>query len=272
MDSASVCSSDSPANSELDQPPVTDQRIRRRPTRGYIIYSDDDCNSDDEDQHSTEWKPIFDDNESLTYNSDTLMGSDDGESISVPLSHQQSSIRHWIAFSLLPSYTEKVEIPPSMSRLERILASFTMYNELKDANMDSHFERVFVRLQMEWTYIGGLVCRFHLINISFDHGSFFITARSFSCVSTYYPDHSALNILIRLSFISVNTAVFSIAPGSLFTVDTYARSAIAASSITSGLGIACDAWFLFRYNWADLHTFIVSHLVFFVRLISKLHI
>ena len=55
--------------------------------------------------------------------------------------------------------------------------------------------------------------------------------------------------------------MFSIAPGSLFTIDTYARSAIAASSIASGLGIVCDAWFLLRYNWADLQTFIVSTLV-----------
>ena len=59
-------------------------------------------------------------------------------------------------------------------------------------------------------------------------------------------------------FFSVNTAVFSIAPGSLFTVGTYARGAVAASSAASGLGMACDAWFLLRYTWADLHTFIVS--------------
>jgi hypothetical protein len=56
---------------------------------------------------------------------------------------------------------------------------------------------------------------------------------------------------------SVNTAVFSMSsgPGSLFNVDKYAQNAIAASSVASGLGIACDAWFLLRYNWADLHTF-----------------
>jgi hypothetical protein len=102
------------------------------------------------------------------------------------------------------------------------------------------------------------------------------TARSFSCVSTYYPYHLVLNVLIigLPFFISVNTAVFSIAPGSLFTIDTYARSAIAASSIASGLGIVCDAWFLLRYNWADLQTFIVStlvsHLLSFVYLIFEL--
>ena len=109
-----------------------------------------------------------------------------------------------------------------------------------------------------------------------NHGPPFITARSFSCVSTCYPDHLTLNLLIDLPFIRVDTAVFSIAPGSLFTVGTYARSAIAASSIASGLGIVCDAWFLLRYNWADLHTFIVSHFVHtrssFVYLIFKLDI
>ena len=52
-------------------------------------------------------------------------------------------------------------------------------------------------------------------------------------------------------------AVFSISPGSIFTVDTYARSAIATSSVASGLGIACDAWFLLLYTWVDMHTFIV---------------
>ncbi|EDQ97997.1 uncharacterized protein LACBIDRAFT_318539 [Laccaria bicolor S238N-H82] len=57
-------------------------------------------------------------------------------------------------------------------------------------------------------------------------------------------------------YINVDKAVFSISPGSLFDVNSYARSAIATSSIASGLGIACDAWFLLRCNWADVQTFI----------------
>lgn len=56
----------------------------------------------------------------------------------------------------------------------------------------------------------------------------------------------------------MNAAVFAISPDSLFQIQPYALSAIAASSIASGLGIAVDAWFLFRYNWIDLKTFIVS--------------
>ncbi|EDQ98372.1 uncharacterized protein LACBIDRAFT_336018 [Laccaria bicolor S238N-H82] len=107
----------------------------------------------------------------------------------------------------------------SLSLMERVLASFTMYSELKEATTDSVYDKVFACLQTEWTYIGGLR-------------------------------------VADVPYISVDKAVFSISPGSLFDVNSYARSAIATSSIASGLGIACDAWFLLRCNWADLQTFI----------------
>lgn len=161
IDSASICSSDPPTTPQPDQPPITDKTIRRRPVRGYIIHSDDDCYPDEEEQHFTYSKPIFDDNESLTcVDEDTFMHADHSETRTINISHKQTTIQSWLAFSLLPVYTEKVEIPPPLTRLERVLASFTMYSELKEANMDSHFEKVFVRLQQEWTYVGGLVRQF----------------------------------------------------------------------------------------------------------------
>ncbi|KAF9548083.1 hypothetical protein CPC08DRAFT_823567 [Agrocybe pediades] len=126
----------------------------------------------------------------------------------------------WLAFMSdlpLPLYTEKIVVPPNLTKPEKVICSFTMYSELASACCDDDFARVFGRLQHEWTFIGGL--------------------------------------LVALA--AVDTAVFSISPDSIFTVDSYARSAIAASSIASGLGIACDAWFLFRYNWAELQTFII---------------
>ena len=49
-----------------------------------------------------------------------------------------------------------------------------MYGQLKAANIDSHFEQVFDRLQLEWTYMGWLVCRFHFISMVPDHGPLFI--------------------------------------------------------------------------------------------------
>ncbi|EDR07297.1 uncharacterized protein LACBIDRAFT_328163 [Laccaria bicolor S238N-H82] len=109
-----------------------------------------------------------------------------------------------------------------------------MYSELKEATMDSEFDKVFARLQMEWTYIGGL-----------------LVAIAVYVHSTSFPEGVA-----NVTYISVDTAVFSISQGSLFNVNFYARRAIATSSIASGLGIACDAWFLLQYNWADLQTFI----------------
>lgn len=63
-----------------------------------------------------------------------------------------------------------MEGPPSLTRLETILVSFTMYRELKEASMDSHFEQVFARLKQEWTYVGAQVCQFHFISTFSDHG------------------------------------------------------------------------------------------------------
>ena len=174
IDSTGVCSSDPPATPESDEPPITNQGIRRRPIRGYQIHSDDDCHSDEGDQHFAESKPIFDDNDSITCNDDTLMDPDDSETLDSLVSHQEPSIESWITFSLLPRYTEKVEVPPFLSPTERILASFTLYRELKEANMDSHFEQIFVRLQLEWTYMGGLVCRFYCISTFCDHELLFL--------------------------------------------------------------------------------------------------
>ncbi|KAF5369644.1 hypothetical protein D9615_010222 [Tricholomella constricta] len=203
----------------LDVPPRL--RRRRRPrVVGYAIDSGDEVLStdDDEDEDEDEPEPI------VIIDDGPCPYSSDEEADDPPPVPDPRSVRQWLsailAPSLLPQYTEteKIEVPRhyGMSCAERVLASFTTYSELRAARVDSDFERVFVRLQMEWTYVGGL--------------------------------------LVALA--AVSTAVFAIAPDSIFAVDTYARSAIAASSIASGLGIASDAWFLLRYNWADLHTFI----------------
>jgi hypothetical protein len=102
------------------------------------------------------------------------MDLDDSETLDFLISHQEHNIEFWIAFSLLPRYTEKVEVPPFLNPMERILACFTLYRELKEANVDSHFEQVFVRLQLEWTYMGGLICRFYFIGTFFDHEHLFL--------------------------------------------------------------------------------------------------
>lgn len=114
---------------------------------------------------------------------------------------------------ILPQYseTEKPEDLPAMGAMQRIVASFTMYAELRN---ETHYERAFSRQQLEWTYVGGL-----------------LTAMA-----------------------AVDTAVFSISPGTLFVVSPIARSFIALSSTACGLGIFCDVWFIFRYNFVPLDT------------------
>jgi len=55
--------------------------------------------------------------------------------------------------------------------------------------------------------------------------------------------------------------MFAITPDSVFKINSYAYIAVATSSTACALGIACDVWFLIRYNWVDLETFIVRNLL-----------
>ena len=56
---------------------------------------------------------------------------------------------------------------------------------------------------------------------------------------------------------SINGAMFAITSDSIFKIDSYVCTAVAISSAACGLGIVCDVWFLLRYSWVDLRTFIV---------------
>jgi hypothetical protein len=58
------------------------------------------------------------------------------------------------------------ETKSEMNVAEKVLASFTSYESLKRARLDSEYERVFERLQEEWRYVGGLVGVLSLIHIS----------------------------------------------------------------------------------------------------------
>ncbi|KAG6808686.1 hypothetical protein H0H92_003248 [Tricholoma furcatifolium] len=196
--------------------------LRRRRRRGYGVNSDDELYSTDGDDEDSK-APIFSDGGSFCGDEDDESTLRDEQGylkephgiIRLPASRAAQWVQA-IWPTVLPQYTERIEVPGDMSFVERILASFTTYSELKAARLDSQYEKVFTRLQLEWTYVGGLL----------------------------------------VAIAAVCTAVFAIAPGSFFNVDSFARDAIAASSIASGLGIACDSWFLLRYTWADLHTFI----------------
>lgn len=64
------------------------------------------------------------------------------------------------AGSILPQNTEDIPISTDFTFLERVLASFTVYRELSTAKSETQYEKVFGRLQTEWTYVGGLVSYF----------------------------------------------------------------------------------------------------------------
>ena len=51
--------------------------------------------------------------------------------------------------------------------------------------------------------------------------------------------------------------MFAITPGSVFQINSHAHIAVATSSTACGLGVACDIWFLLRYNWVELEIFMV---------------
>ncbi|KAG6852247.1 hypothetical protein C0991_001597, partial [Blastosporella zonata] len=190
---------------------LTSLRRRRHRHSGYNINSDDNedysASASDDDDAPTKRLLFSDGEEPYDYE---------------PSEHvirvSSSGPGEWIQSiwpAILPQYTERIEVHLELTFIERVLASFTTYSALKAAHTDRDYEQVFTRLQMEWTYVGGLL----------------------------------------VAMAAVSTAVFAIGPGSVFNVQSYACTSIAASSISSGLGIATDAWFLLRYNWADLHTF-----------------
>ncbi|KAK2459535.1 hypothetical protein APHAL10511_008441 [Amanita phalloides] len=195
-------------------PQVVQSGLRRRRIRGYAIFSDEeplseDCTSD------------YANEENKTSVVDVLKSDDDlpgirTETLTVYEREIHISDAPWVSASELPQYAvEEIKVQ-SLNWAEQIVASFTVYCEMRDAVLDSHYEKVFNRLQQEWTYIGGL--------------------------------------LVALA--ALNTGALSLPANSIFHINPWCQSAIATSSISTGLGIACDTWFLFRYNWADLQTFI----------------
>ncbi|PFH45778.1 hypothetical protein AMATHDRAFT_71094 [Amanita thiersii Skay4041] len=232
---ASPSSSSSSSSDTLRNPPATPPQVplipsglrKRRRIRGYALFSDEEplsedyissrCPSDNElDLNVNEYTQ---DTIEVYCPPESLSDPEEPNSGLQPPNHKHIihlSAARWFSPSLIPQYVQEIKVPPSMNRAERALASFTMYRELSEAVSESQYQAVFERLQMEWTYVGGL--------------------------------------LVALA--AVNTAVFSISPDSVFKVNSWARSAIATSSVASGLGIASDAWLLFRYNWASLNTFI----------------
>ncbi|KAJ4473136.1 hypothetical protein J3R30DRAFT_3708239 [Lentinula aciculospora] len=100
------------------------------------------------------------------------------------------------------------------------------------------YDRIYQRLQVEWTYVGGL-----LIGLAGIDAAIFAISPSSS--DTSFSD-------IASGKDSADLASSS----SLFPVDSYAREAVSLSTISTALGLLCDAYFLLNYAWGDVNTFL----------------
>ncbi|KAJ8076331.1 hypothetical protein PM082_000752 [Marasmius tenuissimus] len=87
----------------------------------------------------------------------------------------------------------------------------TSHFERLEREARERVEKVYTRLQMEWTYVAGLLA----------------------------------------ALAAVDTAVLAITPDSLFGINSSARPLVATSSVCSGCGIVCVVWFLWWYGWAS---------------------
>ena len=146
-------------------PQVAQSCLRRRRIRGYTIFSDEEPLSEDYTSDEPD-EPIKTSLMDIC-NEDTLQDNIDNKSsgsseiLAIYTREIQLPNAPWFAASDLPQYiAEDVKVLPSLNLAEQIIASFTVYEEMKDAVLDSHFEKVFHRLQQEWTYVGGLVSLF----------------------------------------------------------------------------------------------------------------
>ncbi|KAF8838514.1 hypothetical protein BDN67DRAFT_933660 [Paxillus ammoniavirescens] len=170
-----------------------------RASAGYWSDSDGARSDDERDpllKHPVD-EPIF-----VSHSSDT-------EESDQPLQRKNSVL--WFAASMLPTYTEAIAVNQNISSIDSIVDSFSPYRALRDARVDSDYERVLTKLQAEWSFVGAS--------------------------------------LVALA--GLEAAVFGFSSGSLFTVDSVAKRAIAMGSIASGIGLSIDAWFLLAYSGAD---------------------
>ncbi|KIY70698.1 hypothetical protein CYLTODRAFT_171757 [Cylindrobasidium torrendii FP15055 ss-10] len=109
---------------------------------------------------------------------------------------------------VLPQYSERD--PSEKSLAEKVVGSFTHYDEMRSASLEDQLDPVFQRLKSEWSYVG--------------------------------------TVMVALA--AVDAALFAIGQDAMFPIDSVSRTAVAVSSAASGLGIVCTGWFIFRYTFA----------------------
>lgn len=130
---------------------VKRQELRRRSVRGYSVDTDDEgiSNSCPNDGDSDDYCFIEEDfSVEIPIESESI-----DDVIEVPL----ISAGTWLAASILPRYVDQVSIASTMSVAESTLSCITSYRELRDASLDTDFEKIRSSLQFEWCFVGGIV-------------------------------------------------------------------------------------------------------------------
>jgi len=110
---------------------------------------------------------------------------------------------------LLPSYSSHDPVRQSInSFVARVATNSSVYRSLASAKVDADYEAVRDRLAREWQYVGGF----------------------------------------SIGLAALEVAAFAVAPGTLFTVDKIVRICVSGSSISTGIGLLCVLYLLFRYS------------------------
>ncbi|KAN0136066.1 hypothetical protein V8E53_006227 [Lactarius tabidus] len=216
-----------PTTDESEDPPPWSSAIseelppglrRRKKVKGYCINSEDDrsgesdcpfsCSEAEDTQGCDVWEPpIPYDESSNTYS----------HSLEIRATTNAPSTISIILPSLLPtSYvSDSISVSSGISVASSTFDTLTYHRELREAQLDSDFDRVIVKLAHEWYYAGASL----------------------------------------LSIAAVDTSVFGFSSGDLFLVDNFAKRALIISSVASAIGLFVDVWFIFAYSGADARKF-----------------
>ncbi|KAI9510782.1 hypothetical protein F5148DRAFT_1176423 [Russula earlei] len=195
---------------------------RRKKAKGYCIYSEEEL-SGESDYYLSEseaeetnlcgtWEPPMSFDEPPTPHSDSHEIQEHTQERT-----QEPSTLSIILPSLLPiTYvTDNASVTSGASFASSAFDTLTYHRDLREAQVDSDFDRIISRLLSEWYYTGASL----------------------------------------LSITAVDTTVFGFSPGNLFTVDGFAKRSLVISSVAAAMGLFIDAWFIFAYSGADVRKF-----------------
>jgi len=131
---------------------VERQKLKRRSVRGYSIDTDEDDVSDARSSDDD-----FDDYCFIEEKFSTQPPFD-SECVEDVIEVPPTPVGPWMAASLLPRYVDQASIISTMSVAESTVSCITSYRELRDASVDTDFEKIRAAMQFEWCFVGGIVC------------------------------------------------------------------------------------------------------------------